>query len=112
MPSVHCITSSKPSYEALSYFWGSAITSHTILCNRAELRVTHNLHTALLQLSYPDRTRTIWADGICINQEDILERNSQVQFMGDIYSSATSVVVSLGELSPDTKYRLGCVIDS
>jgi hypothetical protein len=66
----------KPTYEALSYVWGSATTSHVILCNGAELRITQNLHTALLQLCYPDCNRTIWADGICINQENIPERTT------------------------------------
>jgi hypothetical protein len=91
----------KPTYEALSYVWGSPTTSHDILCNGAELQITQNLHTALRQLCYPDLSRTIWADGICINQEDIAERNTQLQLMGGIYSSAASVIVSLGETSQD-----------
>ena len=91
----------KPTYEALSYVWGSATTSQSILCNGTELQISQNLHTALCQLCYPNLSRTIWADGICINQKDLSERNTQVQLMGDIYSLAASVIVSLGEPSPD-----------
>ncbi|RMJ19123.1 hypothetical protein CDV36_001172 [Fusarium kuroshium] len=41
--------------------------------------------------------RTIWVDAICINQDDISERNNQVQQMNDIYSKAEVVNVWLGE---------------
>lgn len=37
-----------------------------------------------------------WLDAICINQEDDLERGHQVNFMGDIYSQAASVIAWLG----------------
>jgi hypothetical protein len=38
-----------------------------------------------------------WYDALCINQEDIAERNHQVQLMRDIYRSAELVVAWLGE---------------
>jgi hypothetical protein len=34
----------------------------------------------------------LWIDAICINQEDIQERNSQVQMMKRIYMAATRVI--------------------
>ncbi|KAK0616869.1 heterokaryon incompatibility protein-domain-containing protein [Immersiella caudata] len=37
-----------------------------------------------------------WIDAICINQQDISERSSQVQMMGQIYKSAHHVVGWLG----------------
>ncbi|KAL4893446.1 heterokaryon incompatibility protein-domain-containing protein [Aspergillus ambiguus] len=40
--------------------------------------------------------RRMWIDAICINQDDIPERNSQVAIMSQIYSKADSVVVWLG----------------
>jgi hypothetical protein len=48
----------------------------------------------------PDRHRFcgfIWADAICINQEDDAERSKQVVMMGEIYSQAKTVIVWLGE---------------
>jgi hypothetical protein len=45
-----------------------------------------------------------WIDAICINQEDIDEKNEQVPRMGQVYSSASQVWVWLGvsqELFPD-----------
>jgi hypothetical protein len=41
--------------------------------------------------------RVLWVDAICINQEDVLERNSQVALMGDIFKRATLVRVWLGQ---------------
>ncbi|QDS77955.1 hypothetical protein FKW77_001633 [Venturia effusa] len=37
-----------------------------------------------------------WIDALCINQEDVAERNHQVNMMSSIYSGATLVLVWLG----------------
>ncbi|EHK97015.1 putative Heterokaryon incompatibility protein 6, OR allele [Glarea lozoyensis 74030] len=44
----------------------------------------------------PGRWKYFWIDAICINQDDIPERNSQVQRMGDLYTNASFVMVWLG----------------
>jgi hypothetical protein len=44
-----------------------------------------------------DRPRTLWADAISINQQDVPERNAQVALMRDIYSAAQCVFVCLGQ---------------
>lgn len=41
-------------------------------------------------------TNWIWIDALCINQNDIEERNHQVHLMGQIYAKATEVLVWLG----------------
>jgi hypothetical protein len=38
----------------------------------------------------------LWIDALCINQDDMMERNHQVARMGDIYRNATRVIVWLG----------------
>jgi hypothetical protein len=45
-------------------------------------------------------------DTLCINQEDIDERNSQVQMMASIFSSAKMVLSWLGDGSPSIPYGL------
>jgi ankyrin repeat protein len=40
--------------------------------------------------------RQLWIDAICINQNDISERNAQVAVMSHIYSAANTVLVWLG----------------
>ncbi|KAL1653251.1 cell separation during budding [Didymella pomorum] len=42
------------------------------------------------------KARTVWADALCINQDDLSERAHQVTLMGRIYSQAERVVVWLG----------------
>ncbi|KAK3326832.1 heterokaryon incompatibility protein-domain-containing protein [Apodospora peruviana] len=89
-----------PDYEALSYCWGAQATedaSPSILVDGFTFKVTPNLHGALLRLRLRDQPRLLWVDAVCINQEDILERNSQVTLMDQIYRRAKSVVVWLGE---------------
>ena len=86
-----------PTYEALSYCWGDPSDKIPIECNGSGgLAITKNLHSALLRLQLPNQLRLIWADAICINQEDTEERGSQVRLMKDIYRFASSVVVWLG----------------
>jgi hypothetical protein len=41
-------------------------------------------------------------DTLCINQNDISERNQQVQIMPDIYSNADTVLIWLGESSENS----------
>ncbi|EME45907.1 hypothetical protein DOTSEDRAFT_32616 [Dothistroma septosporum NZE10] len=75
-------------YNALSYCWGHA---------------THpkNLWSALQSIVYPEklemrRSGLLWIDAICINQQDIEERSSQVQQMWRIFNNAT-VIAWLGD---------------
>ncbi|KAI0155321.1 heterokaryon incompatibility protein-domain-containing protein [Xylariaceae sp. FL1272] len=80
-------------FEALSYVWGS-IEEPIGVCieilypdsttSVVEMGLGENLLTALQNLRYADRRRTIWADAICINQQDLTERAKQVLLMGDI----------------------------
>jgi hypothetical protein len=44
-----------------------------------------------------EQAEWFWIDAICINQQDLSERASQVQLMGKIYSSASWVIVRLGD---------------
>ena len=41
--------------------------------------------------------RVLWADAICINQQDVHERNSQVLMMRHIYEGAEQKLMWLGE---------------
>ncbi|EON68682.1 hypothetical protein W97_07940 [Coniosporium apollinis CBS 100218] len=95
-----------PKYEALSYVWGDASDSVPLQIGNHTLQITRNLDTTLRHLRNPgviskgpdtSTVRAIWIDAICINQNDILERNTQVRFMFDVYKSAARVLVWLGE---------------
>lgn len=88
-----------PPFEAISYTWGDPAPQAEIYCSGLTARIGLNLHSALRQLS-PRGTeppRLLWADALCINQDDIAERKSQVQIMGEIYTMATNTLIWLGE---------------
>ena len=86
-----------PEYEALSYTWGDTSIVHPISCNGGRLCVAENLWNALRRLRNEEKPRLLWIDRICINQDDVRERGQQVSMMGLIFSSASLVLVWLGE---------------
>ena len=99
------LPASPPTYEALSYVWGSpenqawvkiASTSADVNQPRSRLSITRNLDLALRYLRLADCSRRMWIDAICINQNNAVERSHQVAMMGDIFKLATRVVVWLG----------------
>jgi hypothetical protein len=98
-------------YDALSYFWGKGPRDRHIICNGKTLRVTKNLYDALnayrRSAKWQDTNDVpIWADGICINQDDPDEKGQQVRMMGDIYRQAAFVTVWLGEASGDSNLAM------
>jgi hypothetical protein len=84
-------------YEALSYVWGDVTPVKPIGLEGKEVLITKNLHSALSHLRYNDRERILWADALCINQSDMVERTHQVSLMSSIYSRANLVVAYLGD---------------
>ena len=98
-----------PVYEALSYTWGDSRKECGISCGSESIAITTNLATALVQLRNTDQPRTLWIDQICINQNDVHERNKQVALMHEIYSKAENVVIWLGEEGPDDGMAFGFV---
>jgi hypothetical protein len=82
-------------YSAISYVWGSSTKRVPIVCNNLELSITQNLDSALRQIWNITPRQVLWADAVCINQRDDLEKEIQVGVMGDIYKAATTVIVYL-----------------
>ncbi len=73
-------------YEALSYTWGTPVFEHELFVRGQGLvRITESLHTALQYIRQRDKLRYIWADAVCINQENDVERSAQVILMREIY---------------------------
>ncbi|KAJ3575330.1 hypothetical protein NPX13_g4067 [Xylaria arbuscula] len=84
-------------YEALSYVWGSPEKCRLVYTEEGFLTVARNLYSALIRLRDRKFSRIIWADGICINQDDLDERACQVKHMAMVYAKATRVIVWLEE---------------
>lgn len=92
-----------PAYGALSYCWGTGPVNEKILCNGQVFYATESLVHSLKRLRAGfrpgDREDWIWADAICINQQDAEEKNAQVWMMNKIYSTASTVYADLGGLA-------------
>ncbi|KAJ0115139.1 hypothetical protein J7T55_001548 [Diaporthe amygdali] len=84
------------SFEAISYVWGSDEKEQSILIDGRPLPITNSLREALLQTRLPEKPRTLWADSICINQDDTIEKGHQVFAMGRIYKASRRTLICLG----------------
>ena len=97
----------KPEYNALSYYWGAPSVLGAIRLDGEVVYIRQNLRRFLESLTARLSTTIIWLDALCINQEDVEERNWQVSLMQDIYESAQNVYAWLGEGDADCKYCHG-----
>jgi hypothetical protein len=95
-----------PSYEALSYVWGSPTANNPISCHGKGLLVTVNCIAAMRRLRNKKKRRVLWIDAICINQSSMDERSQQVELMGDVYSKARRVILWLGEESTFSDFTI------
>ncbi|KEZ45545.1 hypothetical protein SAPIO_CDS1879 [Scedosporium apiospermum] len=84
-------------YEAVSYVWGSTHRDHPIKVAGQTTYITTNLDSTLRRVRSRSRPRTLWVDSVCINQDDLPERGSQVLQMGKVYGKAKKVLMYLGE---------------
>jgi hypothetical protein len=87
-------------FEALSYVWGGDTPMWEIYLDGWPVLIRENLWQFLAQWRHHTNSATLWIDALCINQESLAERSQQVQFMGDIYKSATRVLAWLGPGNP------------
>lgn len=75
-----------PTYTALSYSWGNPQDTCDITLNNQKITIRNTLAVALRYMRRDDKDIVVWADAICINQNDTKEKSCQVAMMGDIYS--------------------------
>lgn len=98
-------------YECLSYVWGDPSSKHhRILINGRVFWVRDNLWNFLSVAASESRHHSfdLWIDAICIDQDNVLERNHQVRYMGKIYKSAVGIIAWFGT-DPDVTEFIGAV---
>lgn len=93
---MHVPLDGNPVYAALSYHWGCSDATDVILIDDCIMRISRSLHDAIHQLQSYEQHLWLWIDAICINQNDSLEKASQIPLMGRIYREASLVVGWLG----------------
>ncbi|KAI0903873.1 heterokaryon incompatibility protein-domain-containing protein [Ustulina deusta] len=101
---LHCLDLydvDSPLYEAVSYTWGDEAFSRVLWIEdngsgSSRLLVTPNLADALCRFRRRAAPRFIWADAVCINQKDDVEKGTHLPLMTHIYRGAAAVLVWLG----------------
>ncbi|PIA99266.1 hypothetical protein CB0940_02542 [Cercospora beticola] len=88
-------------YKALSYSWamgnGDCSLSRVISVHNSDVAITQNLFEGLIRIRRKRGVVRIWVDALCIDQNDIQEKGSQVAQMYQIYQNAEETLVWLGE---------------
>ena len=116
--------STNPNFNALSYTWGNPVDEqhpsyreydkdkYHVLYAGERLAVFQNLHEALWQLREKQVYSPIWIDAICIDQNNIEERNHQLSLMPRIYCGASWTLIWLGKDDLTTLEAVQCLDDS
>lgn len=97
----------RTSYECLSYTWDESQTSEKVYIwqkssanvnNVDSLQFLHSRINLLIALKYIrliNTSRVIWADAICIDENNIAERDQQIAHMRQIYNHVAQVLIWL-----------------
>lgn len=86
-------------YETVSYAWGKldATRQSYVYLHSQLFNVTPNLEDALRCLRLTDKPRALWVDALCINQQSLADRASQVAMMHLIYRRTSGGLFWLGK---------------
>jgi hypothetical protein len=98
------IRNPKDPYTAVSYFWGETKGTVVVDCDGRSLEITRSAYDVLRHLRHKTKTSRVWIDRLCINQEDLAEKETVVKRMPDIYASAREVVIWLGGTRPQDEH--------
>ena len=93
---VHVSLRDPPPYVAVSYAWGDVGDTRKVELDGSLHPIAVSLHGALNALRQRSHPILVWADYLCIDQENTDERTEQVQLMTSIYTLAESVAIWLG----------------
>lgn len=115
-----------PKFAAVSYCWGSTNRPHLLKCGQETIvtvnsnkchqsakqpsgviKITDNLKDLLLALRDEEFHRNLWIDAVCINQDDLVEKKTQVKLMDRIFDTAYATIAYLREPNEHTEMALG-----
>ncbi|KAK6354591.1 hypothetical protein TWF696_003733 [Orbilia brochopaga] len=102
------INSCQP-FLAISYCWGRRPDPKNCAyfsTKDSRIPIGDSLAACLRCLRDRKVNSLIWADALCINQNDNIEKTRQVRRMGQLYSAAQQVVIWMGNERPDDKRAL------
>ena len=94
---VSLLETPKPQYDAISYVWGDRHLLAEITLDGCKVDVPRSSEEALRNLRSESTVTTLWIDAVCINPNDVKERNHQVALMKSVYRNANCTHVWLGD---------------
>ncbi|KAK5413532.1 hypothetical protein LTR06_004959 [Exophiala xenobiotica] len=99
-------------YAVVSYTSGGSVGSGPVMVDGHEIHVSPELASFL---NFSSRLESLdgvdlWVEALCVNQADVLERNSQVQRMAEIYRKAEVVIAWLGEPDQSSYKAVGYML--
>ncbi|KAJ4017913.1 hypothetical protein NW752_001821 [Fusarium irregulare] len=97
-----------PPFYALSHCWGTQARDIAIQVGEQTICLTPGLVAGIHALqklagdesSFQPPLRHVWIDSICVNQQSIADRSSQVALMRRIYSTSITTLIWLGPECP------------
>jgi hypothetical protein len=111
-------------YTAVSYVWGDPSPYASIIVNGHKMNIAKNLTIFLRQLLsdeeehsdnrgrnervYGAKTR-LWIDALCLNQNDVKEKEQQVPLMADVYGRAPLTCIWIGPASENSGVAMDLV---
>lgn len=102
----HHDLASLPGYEAISYAVGDGSMDRVCYCqgnnDYGNIYITTSLWLALQDFRRRKGRMLVWADQICIDQDNAADKARQIPLMSNIFGSATVVFVWLGPANEDT----------
>ena len=106
-----CLDQPDVRYVAISYAWGDPALVSKIWCeDNGYLNLTASVNDILTNSAVSENDDRYWfIDLLCINQQDLEEKGHQVRLMGDVFASATQVLVWLGQKSEDSDLAIAFV---
>ncbi|CAM1500483.1 Fc.00g096450.m01.CDS01 [Cosmosporella sp. VM-42] len=105
----------RPLYNAISYRWqaqdgdggdeiNTRLENPTITINGFQFAVYPNVIDILRDTRSSMLSRYIWIDSICIDQDNLDEKEDQVAIMRQIYEGSMYVVIQLSGSDPDVSF--------
>ncbi|KAG7057205.1 heterokaryon incompatibility protein [Colletotrichum scovillei] len=88
----------RPKYNALSYVWGNREAKAQVTVNGVQVTINKSLAGALRRIRHEREPTVIWADALCINQDDEDEKKYQIDLMHRIYGECENCLVWMGDI--------------
>lgn len=84
-------------FEFISYAWEYPLTNtHIIMVNDQPRAVQPNLFALLHDLQYGREEQNLWIDALCIDMENLEDRNAQIALIPRILKEAENLIIWLG----------------